>query len=133
MRVAKPVRRLAPLLAAIAAAVLVAQPAAAASLGWMKGEAASFFTDRDWELLRSTLDQALEAAADGDAREWSNESSGARGRLTPLASETRGDVTCRRLRIESTAKGASSSHRYLFCRRAGGAWGLGQPQETPAK
>lgn len=133
MRVTFPVRRLAPLLAAMAAAVLVAQPAAAASLGWMKGDAASFFTDRDWEILRSTLDQTLDSAGDSEAREWSNESSGAHGRLTPLASETRGDVTCRRLRIESTARGASSSHRYLFCRRSGGAWGLGQPQESRAK
>ena len=131
MAIATPVRRPPSLLAAVflAATLLGGPSAGAASLGWMKGEAASFFSDRDWEILQATLDQALESAADGETREWANESSGAHGRMTPLASETRGDVACRRLRIESTAKGASSSYRYLFCRRAGGPWGLGHPKD----
>lgn len=107
---------------------LLAQAAMPAGLSWMKGAAAAFFTDRDWELLDETLKEALDAAADGDAREWSNEKSGASGRVTPLASESRDDITCRQVRIESLAKGSSSSYRYLFCRRGDGPWGIGQPK-----
>lgn len=108
------------------AATLAAPAAGAASLGWMKGEAASFFTDRDWQLVAETLDATLDSAADGESRDWTNDKSGARGRMTVLGSETRGEVTCRRLRVESTAKGSSSSHQYRFCRRDGGDWAIGQ-------
>jgi surface antigen len=108
------------------AGTLAASVAGAASLGWMKGEAASFFTDRDWQLVAETLDATLDAAADGESRSWANDKSGARGRMTVLGSETRGDMTCRRLRVETTAKGSSSSHQYRFCRRAGGDWAIGQ-------
>jgi len=107
--------------------VLAASVSGAASLGWMKGEAASFFTDRDWQLVGETLAATLDSAADGESRGWENDKSGARGRMTVLGSETRGDVTCRRLRVEATAKGSSSSHQYRFCRREGGDWAVGQP------
>lgn len=112
--------------ALLLAATLAAPAAGAASLGWMKGEAASFFTDRDWQLVAETLDATLASAADGESREWTNDKSGARGRMTVLGSETRGEMTCRRLRVESTAKGSSSSHQYRFCRREGGDWAIGQ-------
>ena len=120
------------LVLALVAAFMMAPAALPQSLGWMRGEAASFFTDRDWELLRSTLGEALDGAADGEAREWRNENSGASGRITPLKTETRDQTTCRRLRIESEARGAKSSYRYLFCRVGDGPWALGRPRERPA-
>ncbi len=123
-----PRRRAAGRLVAALAGVLMASAAMPASLGWMKGDAASFFTDRDWQILEETLTATLDTAADGESREWSNEKSGAGGKMTPLATETRGEVTCRRVRIENVAKGASGSYRYLFCRRGDGAWGIGQPK-----
>lgn len=106
---------------------LLALAAQAASLGWMKGETARYFTDRDWELVGETLQATLDGAPDGETREWSNGKSGARGAMTPLSTETRDDVTCRRLRVESMARGSSSSHSYLFCRRGDGPWGIGEP------
>lgn len=114
--------------APLALLLLAVTTAQAASLGWMKGETASFFTDRDWELVRETLDATLAHAADGETREWSNPKSGARGSMTPVTTEMHGDVTCRRLRIESMARGSSSSGAYLFCRRGDGAWGFGRPE-----
>jgi len=118
------------LLAFMAAALLVAGwPAAGQGLGWMRGHTAGFFTDADWQLLEETLTVALNEAADGEPREWRNERSRAQGKVTPLVSDTRADVTCRRVRIESAARGTSSSHRYLFCRRGEGRWGLGQPRD----
>ena len=112
---------------AFALVALLALAAQAASLGWMKGETARYFTDRDWELVGQVLQSALDDAPDGETREWSNEKSGARGSMTPLSTETRDDVTCRRLRVESVAKGSSSSQSYLFCRRGDGPWGIGEP------
>lgn len=111
---------------AVVAAVAMAA-AQAGSLGWMKGSTASFFTDRDWELVGETLTATLDTAADGETRQWSNDRSGAHGRMTPLSTEPRGDATCRKLRVESTAKGSSSSHVYVFCRRGDGGWGIAQP------
>ena len=113
----------------LASAVLGAPAASAASLGWMKGQAAQFFTDTDWKLLRETLTAALDEASDGEAREWRNDKSKASGRITPLASQTQDDVTCRRVRIESSAAGVENSYRYLFCRRAEGPWGIGMPKD----
>ena len=112
---------------ALPLAALLALAAQAASLGWMKGETARYFTDRDWELVAQVLQSALDDAPDGETREWSNGKSGARGSMTPLSTETRDDVTCRRLRVESVAKGSSSSQSYLFCRRGDGPWGIGEP------
>lgn len=112
---------------ALALGALLALAAQAASLGWMKGETARYFTDRDWELVGQALQSALDDAPDGETREWSNEKSGARGSMTPLSTEIRDDVTCRRLRVESVARGSSSSHSYLFCRRGDGPWGIGEP------
>jgi surface antigen len=112
---------------ALPLAALLALAAQAASLGWMKGETARYFTDRDWELVGQALQATLDGAPDGETREWSNEKSGAHGSMTPLSTETRDDVTCRRLRLESVAKGSSSSHSYLFCRRGDGPWGIGEP------
>jgi surface antigen len=112
--------------ALLVAGLLVAPAAGGASLGWMKGVAASFFTDRDWELVGETLTATLDSAADGESRDWQNDRSGARGRMTVLESETRGDLTCRRLRVEATAKGSSSNHQYRFCRREGGDWAIGE-------
>jgi surface antigen len=112
---------------ALPLAALLTLAVQAASLGWMKGETARYFTDRDWELVGQTLRAALDDAPDGETREWSNEKSGARGSMTPLSTETRDDVTCRRLRVESVARGSSSSHSYLFCRRGDGPWGIGEP------
>ena len=108
---------------------LVAPSAVGASLGWMQGQAAQFFTDADWKLLDETLTAALDGAADGESRDWRNDRSRASGRITPLASHTRDDVTCRRVRIESSAAGVRNSYRYLFCRRADGPWGIGMPRE----
>jgi surface antigen len=119
-----------PLLAALLLSSALAAPVASgASLGWMKGQAAQFFTDTDWKLLDETLNAALDEAPDGEAREWRNDKSRASGRITPLASHTRDDVTCRRVRIESSAAGVESSYRYLFCRRADGPWGIGMPKD----
>ena len=113
--------------ALLLASALATAVAGAASLGWMKGATASFFTDRDWQLVSETLAATLDTAADGESRAWTNDKSGARGRMTVLGSETRDDVTCRRLRVEATAKGSSSSHQYRFCRRAAGDWAIGEP------
>lgn len=112
--------------ALLLAASLAATAAGAASLGWMKGATASFFTDRDWQLVSEALAATLDTAADGESRAWANDKSGARGRMTVLGTETRDDATCRRLRVEATAKGSSSSHQYRFCRRADGEWAIGE-------
>ena len=109
--------------------LLTAPVGLGASLGWMQGQAAQFFTDEDWKLLARTLDDALDDAADDEAREWSNDKSRASGRITPLASNTRGDVTCRRVRIENSAAGIRNSYRYLFCRRGDSDWALGLPRD----
>lgn len=114
---------------ALAFVALLAVAAQAASLGWMRGETARYFSDRDWELVSQALAATLDDTPDGETREWSNEKSGARGSMTPLSTETREDMTCRRLHIESKAKGSSSSHNYLFCRRGEGPWGISEPAE----
>jgi len=111
--------------AALLVLALAAQVAGAASLGWMKGEAASFFTDRDWRLVSDALTATLDTAADGETREWANDKSGARGRMTVLGTEAQGELTCRRLRVESFARGSTSSHQYRFCRRDGEDWSIG--------
>jgi len=112
----------------VLACLLFTTTAIAASLGWMRGAAASFFTDRDWDLVSEALGATLDGAADGETRTWSNDKSGAGGSMTALLTETRADVTCRKLRIESHARGASSEDDYTFCRRGSGAWGIGQPK-----
>jgi surface antigen len=110
------------------ACLLFTATAMSAGLGWLRGGPASFFTDRDWDLVRETLDATLDQAADGEAREWSNDQSGAGGKMTVLLTETHAEVTCRKLRIEGHARGASSDDDYTFCRRGDGAWGIGAPK-----
>jgi surface antigen len=83
-----------------------------------------FFNEEDLKLLSDASDQALDEATDGESVDWSNESTGNSGSLTPVNSFTRQGKDCRRLEVISQAtKATRGSARTLvdFC-KVGGAW-----------
>jgi len=101
---------------------------------WAKRLPLSQYTADDNAIFHAHVNQALNDAADGQRVEWKNPDSGRSGAITPLTTETRGDLTCRRARFESRAKQAENVSEFLVCRQADGRWsvqdgaGLVEPQ-----
>ena len=100
----------------------LALPAGAANWNFLEFSPANSFTDRDWELMGQTMDEALEKAADGDTRGWNNPQSGAYGTIQPLNTYEARGATCRRTEIYNNASGASGTNRFDFCRQEDGTW-----------
>lgn len=108
----------------------VSFPAAAVSWNFLQYGPAGYFTDDDWEQLRHVGRGALDDAADGEARAWSNPATGASGTIRPLDTQQRDEATCRRTEVVNNAKDSSSTTRFDFCRQADGSWKVAPRKST---
>jgi surface antigen len=120
-----PRQRLRPVLLAL----LLAVPAtgwSSSGLLWMHNSPVRYFNDADWELARANLHAALDEAADGEKREWSNPDTGNHGSATPGPRTEADGMTCRDVQIRNFAKRLDGGGTFPFCRQADGTWKLQQ-------
>jgi surface antigen len=108
----------------------VLAPAQAGNLMFLKDSAISKMSDADVDLMNDTATQALDNAADGEARRWANAETGAKGVLTPLATFDADGGVCRKLEIFNEVKGTVGRSVFDFCRQPDGSWKI--PAEAPA-
>jgi len=109
----------------ILAALLLALtgPVQAGNFRWLDSSAVRYFSDRDWELFAETAEQALGEGKDGQRFEWNNPKSNSSGSMMPGAADSAFDgKDCRRLEIESQAKGVSGKSTHTLCRQPDGDW-----------
>jgi hypothetical protein len=81
-------------------------------------------SDRDADLAASTMQTALETAADNAAVDWSNPETGNRGRFTPVRTyQTEGGYFCRDFEEELTVAGRTEVYENNHaCRAEDGIW-----------
>jgi surface antigen len=93
----------------------------------LKNTAAYHYTADDYRLLRSKVQDALTAAADGEAYAWQNGKTKASGSVTALERESWKGLECRRLRIETSDGLSTDRGVYRFCRAPSAGWKLTGP------
>lgn len=108
---------------ALVVAACLSGAALAANTSFMKDSAMAEFRDADVTLLMGTIDAAL-ALPDGEARTWQNDATGAKGRITALATYSREGRECRKLRVENQARGRTGDGEWHYCRQPEGRWEL---------
>jgi surface antigen len=111
-------------LTAVAFFLAATGPASAQGLMFMRDTPYTHFTKEDRGMFDSAMQEALDKAADGESRAWSNPATTASGELKPVESFERKGQKCRKLYIANKAKGRSASAEYNFCKQASGKWGL---------
>lgn len=94
----------------------------AAQWNWLRDAPANYLTEQDWDILRSTVDAALDKGEDGKEVAWSNPDTGHQGTVTPLDRAEERGVTCRSTRVFNSAGGVTNSGVYRFCREPDGTW-----------
>jgi len=95
-------------------------------MSFLRDTAFGKFNERDAQLFRAALDQALASPGEGTPVPWANERSGSSGVITPGRSEPQGDGSCRDLRIANRHKTLEGEGLYRFCRAGAGPWKLVQ-------
>jgi len=107
----------------LALLLTVAGSAQSDNFRWLDSSAVRYFTDRDWNLFSETAQKALDTGNDGQRFEWLNPKSKSSGSLMPRAADTAFDgKACRRLEIESQARGVSGKSTHILCRQPDGNW-----------
>ena len=100
----------------------VSWPVAAQNLRFLADTPYTYFTKEDQAMFWKAVDDALDQAADGEARSWSNPNTRANGELRPVKSYEAGGLKCRRLAIANKARGRANSGEYDFCKQTSGEW-----------
>jgi surface antigen len=108
-----------PICAALSVATLRSAPAA--GLNDPFGRESYHLSESDWELLKQSVRQVLEAQKQGATADWAGKQSGRAGRATLLRVFERGGIPCGEVEHVFTAGGGN---RYVlpFCRAGDGTW-----------
>lgn len=107
----------------LALLLAVAGSAQSGNFRWLDSSAVRYFTDQDWELFSETAQKALDAGKDGQRFEWHNAKSKSSGSMVPGAADTAFDgKECRRLEIDSQARGVTGKSTNTLCRQPDGDW-----------
>lgn len=106
-------------------ALLCASPLALveaqSSLSFLKDAPAGHFNQKDWDLLRGAMREALEGTDDAP-KLWENNENGHSGKVTAVKRYTAEGRDCRRLQFENQADGPTNRSHYELCRDPDGSW-----------
>ena len=95
----------------------------AGNYGFLANSPYAAMKDEDRARFQAALTEALNAAADGETREWSSPGTRTGGNLTVVRttdSDTAGH--CRQVRVSNHASGRAETNDLMFCRRQDGKW-----------
>lgn len=110
-------------------ALAAALPAAAQNLNFLRSSALAAMSADDRREAAAAFRAALDAAADGETREWANAQTGAGGALEPIRSyhDALIDLDCREARLMLKAGGREEQGRYYLCKAPDGRWKFTRP------
>jgi len=95
---------------------------AQSSLSFLKDAPAGHFNQKDWDLLKGAMREALAEESDDMPKLWQNTDNGHSGKVTTIKRYTSEGKDCRRLQFENQAEGRSNRSRYELCRESDGSW-----------
>jgi surface antigen len=100
----------------------LAQGVQAANLGVFTDAPYTYFNEKDRQVFRDTLDNALNGAKDNELRSWSNPATGSAGEITPVRQFERAGRDCREVKIFNQAHGRRNQSLQVFCKQPDGVW-----------
>lgn len=109
-------------LLALVASVVLSSASQASNMRFLEFSPSAFFTEKDWELLRSTARDLLNNHEDGASITWKNDETGHNGKLTVLETYADFGTTCRRMRVFSDALQVSATRMVNMCKNKEGVW-----------
>jgi|GEM_PF-824131 surface antigen len=104
--------------------------ALASNVTFMRNSPLAKMTAEDLDLMRTTLRETLDRAADDAPKRWENPKTGASGVVTPLKSYQRDGMACRVVEIFNEAQGFSGRTRHDFCKQPDGTWKAPAPASS---
>jgi surface antigen len=107
--------------------IVNSNPVQARAWGWAKRLPINQYSPEDIVILRQSMTQALNQAADGEKREWSNPTTGSAGSITPLNTVDENMKMCRQTRFSSFSDEQENHAEFYLCRQADGEWAVEQP------
>ena len=114
-------------MALFSAAVSSVQAAGMGNYGFMGDSPYAFMKDEDRAQFQAALTATLNAAADGETREWSAPGGRSSGKLTIVRTVDSGAAgRCRQVHIANRAAGRSEANDLVFCQSQDGKWLPGQ-------
>ncbi len=111
-----------PVLVLVFASIAVPLTIHAANMRFLEFSPSAFFTEKDWELLRTAAQDLLDNHKDGESMSWKNAESGYNGKLTVLKTYAEFGTTCRRMKVFSDALEVSATRIVNMCRNKEGVW-----------
>ncbi|WP_457675008.1 hypothetical protein [Thiolapillus sp.] len=94
---------------------------------WLHNSSLGELSEADWAAMSATLQDALETAADGESRHWSNGKSGRQGDILILDSFREGQLACRQVRFSPKPDNGAETGPLTFCRDASKGWLIRSP------
>lgn len=93
-------------------------------LGWLGDAPIRYFSDKDSELMKGTVQNALSSNQDGEKLAWENPETGHKGSVTPLNRKEIQGLSCREAQIYNSAGGRTATSKFTLCQHADGEWKL---------
>ena len=112
------------------AGLLVGPLAGAQNMNFLSKSPIAQMDEADREIYRATVD-AVVAAPDGTATDWSNPATGSRGRLEVLDTHQDMGTTCRNIRFDNQTRSSKRAGIFRLCRAEDGSWRFA-PRQQPA-
>jgi surface antigen len=110
------------LVAAAIGVSLLSAPVFGQGFNWLSNAPVRHFTDKDWEILRSTMRETLDNGANGSKVTWRNPDTGNHGTIEPLDTYVQNGLRCRRTAIANYAGGLSGQGVHSLCKAEDGDW-----------
>ena len=109
------------MMAAVIAA-FASVPVSGQGYRWLDTSPIKFFSDEDWELMRSTARKTLDDARDGTTANWSNPETDASGSITVISTYEEDGRRCRKTKFYNSVRGLTGSGIFRLCRIEDGTW-----------
>lgn len=90
--------------------------------GWLDKSVYTELNDQDRKLLRATVQDILNNHPNGTIKSWSNEDTGASGKIKVLTTEHKNDMLCRQTSFETDTANFDDRSVFLLCKTEDGTW-----------